>query len=94
MRTKCPHCGYEPNGDGEVERPSHSDRLRALDMMGRYGLGTSNKDVVVLEMASPELHAGLALQAQRLTEEFSGSATLTPAQALAIVRSVADEIWQ
>lgn len=43
LRTKCEKCGHtpEPTELAPVQ-PDHADRLRAMDLMGKYGPGTTS----------------------------------------------------
>lgn len=86
ITEKCPKCGYSPANADAIETVDHTDRLRALEMLAKHGLDDPPlKQVIVL--ASPELRERLERQAQLFTERLTGDA-------LAIVRSITDEVWQ
>lgn len=43
LRTRCEKCGHTPEPTAvDPQQPQHSDRLRALDLMGKYGPGTTS----------------------------------------------------
>ena len=71
LRRRCEHCGKEPTNrdeDAEVLRlaPSPADILRAFDIAGKYGLGTTRQ--INTEHVRERLRATLETIRDQLTE--------------------------
>lgn len=91
----CPKCGgplelitkdpLEAMGLTILGRTSASprDRISAIDLAGKYGLGTKDEITVV----SADVMSRLEAQAARFVAEL-------PPAALEIVRRITDEVWQ
>lgn len=62
---------------------SPRDRLSAIDLAAKYGLGTREE----INLISPDVIARLDHQAARFVAELSPDA-------LAIVKQITDEVWQ
>lgn len=93
--VNCPKCGgnLHVNATDAIEAmsitiigktsPSPRDRINAIDLAAKYGLGTKDEISVV----SADVMARLDAQAARFVAE------LEP-EALAIVKRITDEVWQ
>lgn len=91
----CPKCGGDlhMNCTDAIEQmsitvvgkvsASPKDRLTAIDLAAKYGLGTKDE----LSIVSPDVLSRLEQQAARFVSE------LTP-EALEVVRRIVDEVWQ
>lgn len=62
---------------------SPRDRLSAIDLAAKYGLGTKDE----ISMVSPDVVARLERQAQRFIAELEPGA-------LEVVRRIVDDVWQ
>lgn len=68
LKERCPACGFEQASTLATALPvDASDRLRALDMLAKYGLGTVKE--VTVENVRERVMATLAVIRQRCSEE-------------------------
>lgn len=85
----CEKCGHqhsaEKMGITDIVKAavSANDRKAAIEVMLRFGIGTNDEISVV----SPDVQSRLDMQAARFVAEL-------PPEMLAIVKRIADEVWQ
>lgn len=76
----CPKCGHQDESGAEV--PSTDNRLRALDALGRYGLG-EQRDVMEIE----SVRSKLAEQRELIRSMLPGE------MATRLLNRLRDEVW-
>ena len=68
LRERCPQCGFEQKSSLATALPvDASDRLRALDMLAKYGLGTVRE--VSVENVRERVMATLTVIRERCSDE-------------------------